>query len=162
MPENQLLVLTFDTPEAAKEALKSIRQVERDGRLSLKDTAVITKSADGKVNVDNEVSSATEIGAFTGAIIGPLLMFAFPIAGIAIGAGAGALIGRMLDQGVDGKFVKELKEELQPGQSALFVVGTGDRSAAISALRGHKGKVYQTTVSPELEEELKKAMAKDA
>jgi uncharacterized membrane protein len=161
VPENQLIVLTFDSPEAAKETLKSVRQVERDGRLHLKDTAVVTKAADGKVHVDNEVSSATEIGAVTGAILGPLLMFMFPIAGIAIGAGAGALIGKLVDQGVDGKFVKELKQDLQPGQSALFLVGTGDRTAIVSAVRGHKGKVYQTTVTPELEAELTKAMAKD-
>jgi uncharacterized membrane protein len=159
--ENQLIVLTFDTADAAKETLKSVRQVEHDGRLSLKDTAVVTKAADGKVHVDNEVSSATEICTVTGAILGPLLMFMFPIAGIAIGAGAGALIGRMLDQGVDGKFVKELKEGLQPGQSALFLVGTGDSTALVSAVRGHKGKVFQTTVSSELEEELEKAMTKD-
>jgi uncharacterized membrane protein len=161
VPENQLIVLTFDSPEAAKETLKAVRQVEHDGRLHLKDTAVVTKAADGKVHVDNEVSSATEVGAVAGAVLGGLLFFLFPVAGIAIGAGAGALIGKLVDQGVDGKFVKELKEDLKPGQSALFLVGTGDRTAIVSAVRGHKGKVYQTTVTEELETELQKAMDKD-
>jgi uncharacterized membrane protein len=159
--DNQLLVLTFDSPDAAKETLRSVRQVERDGRLSLKDTAVVTKAADGKVHVDNEFSSATEIGTVAGAILGPLLVFMFPIAGIAIGAASGAFIGRLLDQGVDDAFVKELKEELRPGQSALFLVGAGDQSALVAAVRGHQGKVYQTTVSSELEEELTKAMTRD-
>ena len=39
--------------------------------------------------------------------------------------------------------------------------GAQIRTAIVSAVRGHKGKVYQTTVTPELEEELTKAMAKD-
>jgi uncharacterized membrane protein len=156
---SQLVVLTFDNPDDAGNALKSLRQIEKSGRLKLVDTAVIVKDADGKTHVKNEVSSGTETGAVIGGILGPFLFFAFPVAGIAIGAGAGALIGKVFDTGVDQKFVKDVQEALQPNHSALFVVGdAGDRNAVLAALRPYKGEVYQTTLSSELEEELRKAL----
>ncbi len=156
---SQLIVITFDNPDDAEKALKSLRQIEKSGRLHLVDTAVIVKDAEGKTHVKNEVSSGTEKGAVVGGILGPFLMFAFPIAGIAIGAGAGALVGKLFDTGVDQKFVKDVQAALQPNQSALFLVGdAGDPNAVLAALRNYKGQVYQTTLSTELEEQLRKAL----
>ena len=156
---SQLIVITFDNQEDAGKALKSLRQVEKSGRLKLVDTAVVVKDAEGKTHVKNEVSSGTETGAVVGGILGPFLTFAFPLAGIAIGAGAGALIGKMFDTGVDQKFVKDVQAALQPNQSALFLVGdSGDPSAVLAALRSYQGQVYQTTLSTELEEQLRKAL----
>jgi uncharacterized membrane protein len=156
---SQLVVITFDNPDDAGNALKSLRQIEKSGRLKLVDTAVIVKDAEGKTHVKNEVSSGTETGAVIGGILGPFLFFAFPLAGIAIGAGAGALIGKVFDTGVDQKFVKDVQAALEPNHSALFVVGdAGDRNAVLAALRPYKGEVYQTTLSTELEEQLREAL----
>jgi uncharacterized membrane protein len=156
---SQLVVLSFERAEEAGEALRSIRQVERAGQLQLEDTAIVTKDADGKVRVNNEVSGATETGAVIGAILGPMLMFLFPIAGIAIGAGAGALVGRLFNTGVDGKFVKEVKEQLTPGTSALFlVIKGGNPEAGVAALRPYQGQVLQTTLDPDLEAEVRRAL----
>ena len=154
----QLLVLTFDDEREAAAVLASVRQIERNGRLHLQDTALVSKDADGKVHVKNEVSSATEIATVGGALLGPLLMFMFPLVGIVIGAAGGALVGRFLDRGIDSTFVDEIKRDLQPGQSALFLLGDGEPDAVQAVLRGHKGRVHQTTVSPELEAELRNAM----
>lgn len=156
---SQLIVITFDNPDDAGKALKSLRQIEKSHRLHLVDTAVIVKDAEGKAHVKNEVSSGTETGAVVGGILGPFLMFAFPVAGIAIGAGAGALVGKLFDTGVDQKFVKDVQAALQPNQSALFLVGdSADPNAAMAALRPYQGQVYQTTLSTELEEQLRKAL----
>ena len=156
---SQLIVITFDNPDDAGQALKSLRQIEKSHRLHLVDTAVIIKDAEGKTHVKNEVSSGTETGAVVGGILGPFLMFAFPVAGIAIGAGAEALVGKLFNTGVDQKFVKDVQTALQPNQSALFLVGdSGDPSAVLAALRSYQGKVYQTTLSTELEEQLRKAL----
>lgn len=154
----QLLVLTFDDEREAAAVLRSVRQIERNGRLHLQDTALVSKDADGKVHVKNEVSSATEIATVGGALLGPLLMFMFPLVGIVIGAAGGALVGRFLDRGIDSAFVDEIKRDLKPGQSALFLLGDGEPDAIQAVLRGHKGRVHQTTVSPELEAELRNAM----
>ncbi len=155
---SDLVVVSFEHAGEAGEALRSIRQVEGDGRLRLEDTAVVTKDADGKVRVHNEVSGATETGAVVGAVLGPLLLFLFPLAGIAIGAGAGALVGRLFDTGVDDSFVQEVKASLTPGSSALFLVIKGDAAVVVAALRPYRGVVLQTTLAPELEEEIRHAL----
>jgi uncharacterized membrane protein len=156
---SHLIVITFDNPDDAGKALKSLRQIEKSGHLHLIDTAVIVKDAEGKTHVKNEVSSGTETGAVVGGLLGPFLFFAFPLAGIAVGAGAGALIGKLFDTGVDQKFVKDVRDALQPNHSALFLVGDkGDPNAVLAALRPYKGEVYQTTFDPEVEKQLREAL----
>jgi uncharacterized membrane protein len=122
------------------------------------------KDADGKVHVKHQVDRGVKIGAVGGGVLGLLLASVFfPIGGIVIGAIAGGLIGASTDMGISHKFVNEVKEELQPNSSALFViVRDADPAIALSALRQHKGtgKLYQSTLAQEDEEQLRKAIEK--
>ena len=77
----QLVVITFDDEAQAGQALRSLRALEKQGLLKLNDTAVVAKDQSGQVRTQNEVSSATEIGAVAGAVVGGLLSFMFPPAG---------------------------------------------------------------------------------
>jgi uncharacterized membrane protein len=154
-----LIVLTFDNTDEAESVLQALKRLERDGHLDLDDTATIVKDADGKVHIHNRASDATKFGAVAGGLLAPLVFFMFPIAGIAAGVAGGALIGRALDRGVDGTFVKEVSQSLEPGHSALFLlVGEANINAAFAALRSHKGKVYHTTLSSEVEESLRSTL----
>jgi uncharacterized membrane protein len=45
-----------------------------------------------------------------------------PVAGAVVGAGAGALLGRLRHTGVDQAFIDEIAERLVPGSSALLVL----------------------------------------
>jgi len=156
---SQLVVLGFDTEDQALDALKSLRRLESDGRISFEDTAVVTHSLDGKFQVKNEASSTTETGAVVGAILGGFVTFIFPLAGIAIGALAGAGVGAAMGRGVSGDFVKDVKEQLPPGKSALFLLVKGaDVDAALGVLRNFKGDVIQTTLDPDAEEAIRNAL----
>jgi len=156
---SDLIVLTFDNVDEAGRVRESLREVEHRGHLALNDTAVIVKDAEGKVHVRNQVSSGTKWGAVGGAVLGPLLMFMFPIAGIAVGAGLGALVGKLFGTGVDQKFVKDVSQGLTPGSSAIFIlVREGDADQVRAAIEPYKGTVYQTSVSTELEDQLKEAL----
>ena len=117
-----LIVIQFDDAAEAGAALQAIRDQHKENQIHLNDTAIVRKDPDGKIHKVNELSSATEIGAVAGGTLGLLLMFMFPIAGVAIGAASGAAIGAALGKGVDGKWVKEVTESLKPGTSALFLV----------------------------------------
>ena len=159
MPDVNLVVMTFDNEVDAGNVMQSLRGLEKQGQMSIEDTAVLVKDQSGKLRVDNEVSGATETGAVVGGSLGLLLSFMFPVAGIVIGAGGGALVGKLLERGVDGNFVKEVGEELQPGTSALFITGRGsNHEAVLRALEPYKGNVYQTNLSSELEDELKRVL----
>ena len=156
---SQLVVLGFDTEQQALDALKSLRRLESDGRIAFEDTAVVSHGLDGKFQVKNEASSTTETGAVVGAILGGFVTFIFPVAGIAIGALAGAGVGSLMGRGVSGDFVKDVKAELPPGKSALFLLVKGaDVDAALGVLRNFKGDVIQTTLDPDAEEAIRNAL----
>jgi uncharacterized membrane protein len=158
-PMSQLVVITFDDTEQAGQALGSIRQVEKAGQLKIKDTAVVVKDAEGKVHTRNEVSGATETGAVVGGVIGGLVTFFFPPVGAALGAAGGAAVGALMNEGVDGNFVREVQEDLKPGSSALFIVaGDGRFDAGISALEPYRGTLRQTSLDSETEEALRRAL----
>jgi uncharacterized membrane protein len=154
-----LVAISFRNETDAGEALKALREVEKLGEMELEDTAVLVKDQGGKLRVDNEASGAVETGAVAGGMVGLVLGVMFPVAGLAVGAAGGALIGRTLKTGVDGQFVKDLGRELEPGTSALFLmVRRASPEVAVQAVKRFKGSVYQTTLPPELEEELQQLL----
>ncbi len=76
-----------------------------------------------------------------------------------VGAGAGALGGKLSDVGISDKFMKELGESLTPETSALFVLvrkATPDK--VLEGLKGFKGKLIQTSLTKDKEEELRKVL----
>jgi len=155
-----LVVFTFDDENEARGALEALRNLEKAGRLKIDDSAVIRRGEDGKVHVDNKIDSSVKsgaaIGGMLGLIIGGLL---FPIGGLILGAAGGAAFGKMMETGVDKKFVEDVSNSLQPGSSALFVTSSGaDPAAVVAALRPFKGTVYHTNLSSEAEQSLRSAL----
>ena len=130
-----VIAATFDGPDEAEAALRTIRSLERADKVKPSDTAVVRKDADGKVTIHNEAGSGTEAGAVVGAVLGGVLFVVFPLAGIAGGAAAGGLIGRAAAPGIDGKWVKEVGDDLPAGGSALFLQIRGGEAGMI--LGGH-------------------------
>jgi YegS/Rv2252/BmrU family lipid kinase len=157
---SSLVVVSFDSPDEAASVLESLKGQTKYGNISFDDTAVVSKDLNGKVHVKNNVSHGTMNATGVGALLGLMLgVFLFPVAGILIGAGGGALVARFMKLGVDGEFVKDVSESLKPGTSALFVLVHDANPAVVRAvLEEHKGTVLQTTLSPEAEESLKKAL----
>jgi uncharacterized membrane protein len=157
---SRFIAITFDGPDDALAALASVRALEKESRIGLEDTAVVTKHADGTVQVKNEMASGTETGAAVGAVLGGLLFAVFPVGAIVGGAVVGGLVGRAAAPGIDGGFVKEVEEGLKPGGSALFlqVKGDGDPGMLIGALRQYSGQVIQTSLDEEQETALREAL----
>jgi len=87
------------------------------------------------------------------------LIFLNPLVGAAIGAGAGALSGKLRDIGISDKFMKELGETLTNDTSALFVLvrkATPDK--VLEQLKHFKGKVLQISLTKDKEEELRQVL----
>ena len=156
---SNLIVMTFDRVEDAQDLRSTLRTLEREGQLRLDDAAVIEKDGDGKVHVHNEVDTGIKVGALAGGALGLLLSFMFPIVGLVVGAGGGALVGKLMDMGVDSQFVQDVTESLKPGSSSLFVIVRGDDlDLALAAIRPYRGTLYQSTLPTNLEEELRAAL----
>jgi uncharacterized membrane protein len=87
------------------------------------------------------------------------LIFLNPLLGAAVGAGAGALSGKLSDAGISDDFMKELGKTLTAGTSALFVLvrkATPDK--VLEQLKGFKGKVLKTSLTADKEEKLREVL----
>lgn len=157
---NQLVVIAFDHFDDARSALKSLRGLEKDGRIRFEDTALVERDPDGTAHVRNEVSGTTETATVVGAVVGGFFGFLFPLLGAAIGAAAGAAVGSAMRTGVEGSFIDEVKRTLRPGRSALFlVIKESELDAVLPALRQFRGDVLQSTLSTEVEDALRQSLA---
>jgi uncharacterized membrane protein len=152
-----LIAITFDGVGDAAEVRQRLKDLGAE--IDLDDAAVVSRSAGGSTHVDNEVDQGIKFGALGGGALGLLLTFPFPLIGAAIGAAGGALVGRSVDLGLDQRFVADVTETLQPGNSALFLlVRSGNPDAIIATLNPFEGHVYQTTLGTEAEESLRRAL----
>lgn len=154
---NQLIVVGFDRLDDAHRAMKTLRDLEGQGRVRFEDTAIVERDKDGTAHVRNEVSGTTEMATAIGALLGGAIAWVFPVAGIVIGGAIGAAIGAALGKGVSRDFVEDVKKTLEPGRSALFlVVKEADADALLPALRQFNAEIIQTTLPSEAEEALRR------
>ncbi len=154
-----LTVMTFENTTDAGKALESLRGIQRADQISVNDSAVIIKNENGEVEVQDGHSRAVKVGAVAGGALGGFMFLFAPVAGVAIGAAAGGMIGKLLDTGVEPTFVKQVSEELQPGTSALFVITErGNLEAALAVLRPFKGSVYHTSLPSDVQQALEDAL----
>lgn len=156
-----LIVIAFESADEAEKLREGLKSQQHAGVVGINDIAVVSKDAEGKIQVHNQVSHGTMVGTGVGALLGLLLgTLIFPIGGLLLGAAGGALVGRLADLGVDGKFVKEVGESMQPNSSAVFfIVRDADPSALLGLLREYKGgKLLQTNLDSETEQAIKDAL----
>jgi uncharacterized membrane protein len=157
---SDLIVVAFEHFDDARSAMRELREIEDQNQIKFEDTAIVERMPDGKLQVRNELTGATETGAAVGAFVGAFLMFFFPVVGLALGAAGGAAVGAMLKTGVEKSFVDEVKDKLSPGRSALFlVIKQGSADVLIAALEPFKGEVIQTNLEADTEEELRRVLA---
>jgi uncharacterized membrane protein len=159
-----LIAVAFDDETTAFELRAALAKLQKEYLIQMDDVVVLTRSAEGKVQLHqavNMTAAGAAGGGFWGMLVG--LIFLNPILGAAVGAGAGALSGYFTDLGIDDKFMKDLGEKLPKGGSALFVLVrkvTGDKVlAALEPFRG-KGHVLQTSLNKDSEDALRAALEK--
>jgi uncharacterized membrane protein len=157
----RLVVLTFDNTEEAGEVREALGKAEKGGYVSLDDSAVVVKDKEGEVHVKNEVDRGVKVGAVGGSALGLFIGFMFggPIGAMIVGGIGGAVVGSLADLGVDKTFVQEVSDALQPGTSALFlIIRDADPAVALGALKPYKGKIYHTNLTPDMEDQLRRAL----
>lgn len=161
-----LVVITFDSEDRAEVVLETMKSSQKHGFINLEDTVVVKKDEDGKIHSKNAMDKTTKEGIVGGGLVGMFLslMFLGPIGLVGaavIGGVVGGGFGALLKKGVDKDFIKDVEKSLQPGTSAIFlVVRKADVEVAMAALRQFDGKVLQSTLPEDAEEELERALNK--
>jgi uncharacterized membrane protein len=157
-----LLAISYPDQGTAEQALKTVQQLESELVIQADQVAAISRDSDGKYHVHTTHGAAsTGAGAAWGGFWGLLfgLLFFIPFIGFALGAGMGALFGHLGEKGIDKAFQEQVRNELQPGTSALFMVFeqmTEDK--AIAALQQYGGTVIKTSLSDEDTKKLQDAL----
>jgi uncharacterized membrane protein len=155
-----LTVWTFDSATGANDALEKVKTLRQQQLLELQDAAIVTWPADAKKPSIRQLHDVVGAGVLGGAFWGLLfgLLFFVPLLGAAIGAGLGALVAHTTDVGIDDNTIKQLRDKITPGTSALFVLTANvviDR--VLEDLETYKGHVelVQSNLSHEQEEKLR-------
>ena len=131
-------------------------------QVTLEDLALVVKQADGKVKIHQTKDITAGKGAVRGSLIGAVIgLAAPPLLGLAVvGAGVGALWGKLRDRGVDDNLMKNVVEPLDRGHGIVFALGDDASIAAIEARVKEltSGEMLTFTFDPDDETELR-AMA---
>jgi uncharacterized membrane protein len=162
---SDLIVITYDQEQTGWDAFNELANMQNMQILELEDAALATKDDKGKVKVkqtlENQVAGSSAVwGGFWGLLIG--LLFLAPIFWALFGALMGYIFSKAGDVGIDDKFIKEVGDSLEPGGAALLMLvvkATPDK--VLEQMKQFGGNVYQTSLSNEDEEKLKKALEHD-
>jgi uncharacterized membrane protein len=149
-----------DEPEQAASILKYIEKKAKEAGVELEDAVVVYKTKSGDVKIkqtkDITLGKGAGRGAFWGLLIG--LLFGGPLGGVLGGLGIGAIYGRVVDHGVDDKFIKDVGDALKPSTSALLMlIPDEDYDDALAYLKTFDTKVYEAELGEEVEEAVVKA-----
>lgn len=158
MPD--LIAIAYDDTTTALSAMDEVHHLAEDLIIQPDAVAAIIRTDDGKfrtITNQHEVGAGATWGLFWGMLFG--ILFFVPVLGMAFGAGLGAVMGRITKSSIDKGFQDQVKDALQPGTSALFLIVeqmTGDK--ATKGLAKYGGNVIKTSLSEEDEAALQEAL----
>lgn len=156
-----LIAIGYNDTTTAEQALNEVAKLSRDLIIQPDAAAAIIRDPDGKIRTvtnQNEVKMGTASGAFWGFLFG--LLFFIPVIGMAVGAGLGALMGKMGKTAIDRSFQEQVRDMLKPGTSALFmIVEQMTTDKALDALSKYGGTVIKSSLSEQDQAEMQKALS---
>lgn len=133
-----LVGVSFENSFRAQEFLTAAGGLAASGQLKLKDAVTVVKHDDGKTVVHETIDPSPGRTAFSGAIWAGLfgLILGGPvgwIAGLAVGAGAGAVTAKVIDLGISDEWVSWFKDTVRPGTATVaLLVEDLDRDALVA------------------------------
>jgi len=156
----ELVAIGYPNETTGAQAAEEAERLASDLVLQPDAIAVIVRDREGKYHVNTShhpVAGGATWGMFWGLLFG--LLFFIPVFGMALGAGMGALMGKITKSGIDRRFQEQVRDMVQPGTSALFLIVekvTPDK--AVESLSRFGGTVLKSSLSKEQEAELQAAL----
>ena len=118
-----LIAIAYDDTTTAEQAMAEVANLQEDLIIQADAVAAIVRDADGTFHThtnQHAVGAGATWGMFWGFLFG--ILFFVPFFGMAFGAAFGALMGKLEKGGIDKQFQQQVRDKLQPGTSALFIV----------------------------------------
>jgi uncharacterized membrane protein len=157
-----LSVWKFESPGGAANALATLERMQKEELIHVEDGAYVYWEVGKKKPKTEQLRNLTSGGALGGGFWGLLfgLLFFIPLLGFAVGAAMGALAGHMADIGIDDDFIKQVRENVTPGTSALFVMtNSAVMDKVVDEFKGSGATLLSTNLSTEQENKLREAFA---
>lgn len=155
-----LTVWKFDSASGAGDALSQLGDMQKQRLIEILDAAIVEwPEGKGKPRTRQAIN-LVGVGAMGGAFWGMLfgLLFFMPLLGAAVGAAAGALGGLFQDYGIDDSFIKQVRDEVTEGTSALFLLtGQVTVDKVEEEFKGKMGTLIRSNLSDEQEARLRGA-----
>jgi uncharacterized membrane protein len=161
MPVATLSVLKFNDPNGADRVLLALQGLQEQQIINLEDAAVVSWPQGNKKPTTRQLHGGSGAlgGAFWGFLFG--LIFFVPFLGAAIGAAIGA--GSMADVGIDDDFIKQVRDKVTEGTSALFALTSGATAPdkIVDELKQYDFEIISTNLPEEQENKLREAFAQE-
>src|SRR5829696_6036481 len=157
-----LTVWKFDSAGGAQSALALLERMQKEELIQINDAAYVTWPEGKKKPKTEQLHNMTGVGALGGSFWGLLfgLIFFVPLLGMAVGAAMGALSGSMADVEIDDDVIRQVRQEVTPGTSALFVMSSGAvADKVIDDFKQTGATLVSTNLSTEQENKLREAFA---
>ena len=155
-----LIAIGYPDETTALSAMDEAERLQHELIIQADAVAAIVRNKEGKIRVvtnHHAVGAGATWGMFWGMLFG--MLFFVPFLGMAVGAGMGALMGKVTKSAVNKQFQDQVRDMLQPGTSALFMVVekvTPDK--AVEAMSKFGGTVLKSSLSNEAQAELQDAL----
>ena len=160
-----LSVLKFDDPSGADRVLIALQGMQERQLIMLEDAAVVSWPQGNKKPTTRQLHSTAGAGAMSGAFWGFLfgLIFFVPFLGAAIGASMGGMTGALADVGIHDDFIKQVRDKVTEGTSALFALTSGATAVdkVVDELKQYDFEIISTNLPEEQEKQLREAFAQE-
>jgi len=137
-PTQTLVGVSFENIFRSEEFLLAVGGLAAAGELRLQDAVTVVKDERGSTMVHETIDPSPGRSAFSGALWAGLfgLILGGPvgwIAGLAVGAGAGAVTAKVVDLGISDAWVAWFRDAVKPGTATVaLLIENLDRDALVA------------------------------
>ena len=159
-----LSVWKFDSADGAVAGLTTLTRLQSEQLVQLQDAAMLNWPEDASRPSITPLHSFVGAGTFGGTFWGAFFALGFmvPSLGLAISAGVGPLIAPVADIGIDEQVIKQLRDKITRGTSALMLLTASAVTDAVlddmKALQGH-AELLESYLTRDQESKLRRTFA---
>jgi uncharacterized membrane protein len=154
-----LYIAAYSDAGAAQGDWDAIKQAASDDVIKVDGLVLVSRDADGKINVDDDFHTARK-GAVWGAVGGAVIGLIFPpslLAGAAVGAGAGLGVGALKSHREKKAIKADVEDALPPNSSGIVALFEESWVTEVDKTLSHAAKVTKHEVDADSAAEVKNA-----
>ncbi len=154
-----LYIAAYPDAKGAQEDWDAVKQLAQDDVIKVEGLILVSRDADGKINVDDDFHTARK-GAAWGAVGGAVIGLIFPpslLASAAVGAGAGLGIGGLKSHREKKAIKADVEDVLPLNSSGIVALFEESWVTDIEKALAHADKVTKQEVDADSATEVKEA-----